>query len=84
MGLMPDDLRQQWNDRRRRFLDILEEKEINEYGKANITKMMRSRRSYFSRSLDYDGIHGALGVFSKTEFARFCRSIGREYPEPKL
>lgn len=80
IGLLSDEMRRLWSERRRSFLEILEEKEIKLFGMANITNMMRSPRSYFAvRYLDREGIIGEAVCMPKECFERFCISIGEKY-----
>ena len=61
-GFMIEEKHREMSERRRRFLEILEAKELTEYGKAKITEILTSSRSHFVREVDQPAILG-LGTY---------------------
>jgi len=59
---MIEEKHREMSERRRRFLEILEAKELTEHGKAKITEIMTSPRSHFVREVDQPAILG-LGTY---------------------
>jgi hypothetical protein len=72
LGLLPDDMRMAWGERRRLFLQILEDCELARSDMAPIAGMMKSPRPYFAACLDSEGILGIARSLPKEEFERFC------------
>jgi len=55
-GLLPDDMRMVWRERRPLFLKILEDSEVAQSKTSAISRMMKSPRSYFAALLDWEGM----------------------------
>ena len=72
LGLLPDDMRMAWRERRRLFLEILEDCELTRSNMAPIARMMKSPRSYFAACIDCEGILGISRSLPKEKFEGFC------------
>jgi len=71
-GLLSDDMRIMWGERRRLFLKIMEEREVARSNTSAISRMMKSPRSYFAALLDSEGILGIPRSLPKKEFDQYC------------